>query len=32
MSQSRYHVLGLGNAIVDVIAQTPDAFVSLPTA
>ena len=28
MAQARYDVLGLGNAIVDVIAQTPDAFLS----
>ncbi len=28
MSQSRYHILGLGNAIVDIIAQTPDDFIS----
>jgi sugar/nucleoside kinase (ribokinase family) len=28
MSQSRYDILGLGNAIIDIIAQTPDAFVA----
>ncbi len=28
MPQSRYHILGLGNAIVDILAQTPDAFVA----
>ena len=27
MPQARYDILGLGNAIVDVIAQTPDAFL-----
>ena len=28
MSQAKYDILGLGNAIVDVIAQTPDAFLA----
>ena len=28
MSQANYDILGLGNAIVDVIAQTPDAFLA----
>jgi sugar/nucleoside kinase (ribokinase family) len=27
MSQNGYDILGLGNAIVDIIAQTPDAFI-----
>ena len=28
MSQAQYDILGLGNAIVDIIAQTPDAFLT----
>ncbi|WP_158806802.1 adenosine kinase [Beijerinckia sp. L45] len=28
MSESRYDILGLGNAIIDIIAQTSDAFVA----
>lgn len=28
MAQARYDILGLGNAIVDIIAQTPDAFLT----
>lgn len=28
MSQARYDILGLGNAIVDIIAQTPESFLT----
>lgn len=28
MADARYDILGLGNAIVDIIAQTPDAFLA----
>ena len=28
MTQARYDLLGLGNAIVDIIAQVPDDFLT----